>query len=70
MPVQLSYTQKEIMNLIQDIKSSSELDEIKSLLIAYLADRVTRQADKAFDEKNYAESVFEKWKNEHFRKSA
>jgi hypothetical protein len=70
MPVQLSYTQKEIMNLIQDIKSSNELDEIKSLLIAYLADRVTRQADKAFDEKNYAESVFEKWKNEHFRKSA
>jgi hypothetical protein len=70
MPVQLSYTQKEIMNLIQDIKSSNELDEIKSLLIAYLADRVTRQADKSFDEKNYAESVFEKWKNEHFRKSA
>jgi hypothetical protein len=70
MPVQLSYTQKEIMNLIQDIKSSNELDEIKSLLIAYLADRVTRQADKAFNEKNYTESVFEKWKNEHFRKSA
>ena len=70
MGIELSYTQKEIINLIQDIRSNKELEEIKSLLIVYLADRVTREADKAYQEKNYAEFVFERWKNEHFRKSA
>jgi hypothetical protein len=30
-----------------------ELQEIKSLLIAYLADKVTVEADKAFHEKGY-----------------
>lgn len=70
MSVELNYTQKEIINLIGEIKSSKELDEIKSLLLAYLADRVTREADKAFDEKGYTAEVFNKWKNEHFRKSA
>jgi hypothetical protein len=70
MGIELSYTQKEIINLIQDIKSSKELEEIKALLIAYLADRVTREADHAYQEKNYAASVFERWKSEHFRKNA
>lgn len=68
MPIALSYTQKEIINLIQDIKSSNELEEIKSLLTTYLADRVTREADKAVEEKNYPTMIFEKWKSEHFRK--
>ena len=70
MGIELSYTQKEIINLIQDIRSNKELEEIRSLLIVYLADRVTREADKAFQERNYAEFVFERWKSEHFRKSA
>jgi hypothetical protein len=70
MALNLTYTQKEIINLIQDIKSSNELEEIKSLLIIYLADRVTREADKAVEDKNYPSSVFEKWKNEHYRKTA
>jgi hypothetical protein len=70
MPVELTYTQKEIINLIKEIKSSRELEEIKSLLIIYLADKVEREADKSVAEKSYTDSVFEKWKNEHFRKSA
>jgi hypothetical protein len=39
-------------------------------LITYLADKVIREADKAFDEKGYTSGVFEKWKSEHFRKGA
>lgn len=70
MSVELNYTQKEVINLIGEIKSTKELDEIKSLLLAYLADRMTREADKAFDENGYTTEVFNKWKNEHFRKSA
>jgi hypothetical protein len=70
MPMQLSYMHKEIINLIQDIKSVKELEEIKSLLIAYFSDKVTREADKAFADKAYTKDIFEKWKAEHFRKRA
>ncbi|MDQ2751564.1 MAG: hypothetical protein M3R72_00910 [Bacteroidota bacterium] len=65
-----SYIQKEIFNLIQDIKSENELNEIKSLLATYLSDRVVREADKALTEKGYSSEIFDKWKNEHFRKHA
>lgn len=70
MPIQLSYTHKEIINLIQDIRSTKELEEIKSLLISYFSYKVTNEADKAFAEKGYTDAIFEKWKNDHFRKSA
>jgi hypothetical protein len=70
MALNLTYVQKEIFNLIHDIKSEKELNEIKSLLISYFSDRVTREADKAFNEKEFPMEVFEKWKQEHFRKRA
>jgi hypothetical protein len=70
MSVELNYTQKEIIHLIGEIKSSKELDEIKSLLLAYLADKVTREADNSFDEKGYTTEIFNQWKMEHFRKTA
>lgn len=70
MSIQLSYTHKEIINLIQDIKSPKELEEIKSLLISYFSYKVTTEADKAVIDKSYPETIFERWKNEHFRKSA
>jgi hypothetical protein len=28
------------------------------------------QADKTFDENDYTTAIFEKWKQEHFRKTA
>ncbi len=70
MPAPLNKTQLEILKLFRQEQSEEDLKEIKSLLITYLADKVTRTADKAFDEKGYTVAVFEKWKNEHFRKSA
>jgi hypothetical protein len=62
--------QLEILNLFNDYQSEEDLQEIKSLLIIYMADKVRREADKAFDEKNYTSEIFEKWKSDHFRKSA
>jgi hypothetical protein len=62
--------QLEILKLFRHDQSLEDLKEIKSLLISYLSDKVTREADKSFDEKNYPVSVFEKWKTEHIRKSA
>jgi len=70
MPVSLNATQLEILKLFRNDQSEDELQEIKSLLIAYLASKVTFEADKAFDEKGYTTAIFEEWKQEHFRKTA
>ncbi|MEO7049445.1 MAG: hypothetical protein ABI091_29340 [Ferruginibacter sp.] len=68
MPASLNSTQLEILNLFSHEQSEEDLREIKSLLIAYLTDKVTRESDKAFDKKGYSVEIFEKWKSEHFRK--
>jgi hypothetical protein len=70
MPVALNSTQLEILKLFRNDQPEEELQEIKSLLIAYLANKVIFEADKAFNEKGYADTIFEKWKQEHFRKTA
>ncbi len=70
MAVALNSTQLEILKLFRNDQSEEELQEIRSLLIAYLANKVTFEADKAFEEKGYADTVFEKWKKEHFRRTA
>jgi hypothetical protein len=70
MPAALNNIQLEILKLFRNDQSEEELQEIKSLLIAYLAAKVTFEADKAFQEKGYSTSIFEKWKQEHFRKIA
>ena len=67
----LNNTQLEILKLFTHQQSDEDLKEIKSLLIAYLADKVVREADKSFDENGYdINSIFEEWKKSHFRKSA
>jgi hypothetical protein len=68
MPIALNNTQLEILKLFRHEQSEEDLKEIKSLLITYLADKVTREADKAFDNKGYSTAVFEQWKKDHFRK--
>jgi len=35
-----------------------------------LSDKVVREADKAADAAGYTSETFERWKEEHFRKSA
>jgi len=70
MSVALNSTQLEILKLFRNDQSEEELQEIKSLLIAYLSNKVTFEADKAFGEKGYTDAIFEEWKNEHFRKTA
>jgi hypothetical protein len=70
MSIALNDVQLEILKLFQHDQSAEDLKEIKSLLITYLSDKVTREADKSFNEKGYSTAVFEQWKNEHFRKSS
>jgi hypothetical protein len=58
-----------MLKLFRNNQSEEELQEIKSLLTTYLANKVTMEADKAFNEKGYTDEIFEKWKQEHFRKT-
>jgi hypothetical protein len=70
MSIALNDVQLEILKLFRHEQSVEDLNELKSLLITYLSDKVTREADKAFDEKGYSALVFDNWKKEHFRKSS
>lgn len=70
MEAALNNTQLEILKLFATNQSEEDLKEIKSLLITYLADKVVREADKASEKRNYTAETFERWKQEHFRKSA
>ena len=47
----LNASQLEILKVLDYLKEESDLAEIKSLLIAYLSDKVVRSADSAFEEK-------------------
>ena len=53
MAVPLNDVQLEILKLFSHEQTEEEVNEIKSLLVTYLAHKVTREADKAFDEKGY-----------------
>lgn len=68
MSVALNDVQLEILKLFRPNQSEEDLREIKSLLVAYLSDKVTREADKAFDSRGPSVAVFEQWKQEYFRK--
>ncbi len=70
MPAPLNDAQLEILKLFSHEQTEEEMAEIKSLLVTYLAHKMTREADSAFDEKRYTTEIFEQWKKEHFRKSA
>jgi hypothetical protein len=69
MATALNDVQLEILKLFQHDQSPEDLREIKSLLVTYLSDKVTREADKAFDQNGYTSAIFEQWKQDHFRKS-
>lgn len=68
MQTALNLSQLEILKVMQYLKDEKDLAEMASLLVAYLADKVVRSADAAFDEKGYTADVFETWKREHLRK--
>lgn len=70
MQTEINDTQLEILKVLNYLRDEKDLAEIKSLLVAYLSDKVVRQADVAFDEKKYPAEIFDKWKQEHFRKPA
>ncbi|MGB3453859.1 MAG: hypothetical protein WBA59_08525 [Moheibacter sp.] len=69
MATELNDSQLEVLKLLNFLKNEKDVAEIKSLLRAYLADKVVRSADQAFDEKAYTIEIFNRWKQEHFRRN-
>ena len=51
-------------------KAEQYLAELKPLFVAYLADKVVRNADAAFGDRACTVQIFEALKKEHFHKSA
>lgn len=47
--------------------SESDLAELRTLLIEFLAKKVVAEADKSFDEKGYTLADIQAWKQEHMR---
>jgi hypothetical protein len=62
----LNPLQLEILKLFQHAKSEEELLELKDVLINYLSQKTTKEADKAFEKKGHTQDDIEKWKTEHF----
>lgn len=57
----LNSSQLEVLKVLTHLKDEKDVAEIKSLLIAYLSDKVVRSADSALNEKLYSTEVFNKW---------
>jgi len=70
MSTTLNDSQLEVLKVLTHLKDEKDVAEIKSLLLTYLTEKVIRSADAVSDEKGYSQAVFEKWKQEHFRKTA
>jgi len=57
MSIALNDVQLEILKLFRRDQSMEELNEIKSLLVSYLSDKVVGRQIKPFDNKGYSVSV-------------
>lgn len=60
----LSNVQEELLKLYSQNLSQDELNELKTVLGKYFAERATKEADKIWDEKKYSSETMETWLNE------
>ena len=49
------------------MSDSLYIDLLKKVLIDYLYNRATEEADRIWEEKGYTAETMEEWKNEHMR---
>lgn len=65
----LSPYQLKVINLMKQVKSDQEMNEISDLLSNYFAQKAIAEADKMWDEGLVSETTIEEWKHEHMRTS-
>ena len=59
--------QLELMNAVANINSEAELNEFKSLLAHYFAQKAQKAIDKMWDEGIINEATIQQWGKEHMR---
>ncbi len=63
----LSNLQLELLKVFSFDISEDQIKEIKALLAAYFAEKVTTEMDALFEEKGWGEEKIEEWSKEHMR---
>ena len=63
----LSNLQLELLKVFSFDISDEQVKEIKSLLVAYFAEKVTAEMDALFEANDWGEEKIEEWSKEHMR---
>jgi hypothetical protein len=63
----LSNAQIEILKLMADNLSESELADLKKILLAFKLQRVIQLADKAWDERGWSQETMDQFLQTHMR---
>jgi hypothetical protein len=63
----LNPSQIQILKMFNSHQTEEDLKKLKKVLVDYLFQRVTEEADRAWDERGYTDETMEQWKNEHMR---
>lgn len=66
----MSYEQMarlEVLNAVNNISSLEDLNELKSLLAHFFADKAQKAIDAMWEEGKITEKTIEDWGNEHMR---
>ena len=65
----LSNAQVEILKLLADNLSETELADLKKILLAFKLQRVVQLADKTWDEKGWSQETMNQFLQTHMRTS-
>ena len=65
--LQLNKNQIEILKLFSREMEEEDLIAIKKLIVKYLGEKITRMADKVWDEKGWTDEDMDRLLNEHER---
>jgi len=63
----LSNIQLELLKLFSRDIEDNDLKEIKKLIVKYLSTKLSNQADKVWEEKNWTNEDMDKFLNTHMR---
>ena len=63
----LTNLQLELLKMFKYELPESQIEEIKTLLSKYFAEKATDEMDKLWEQNNWNDETMEDWKNEHLR---
>lgn len=60
----LNKAQLELLKLFSRVKSEEELDEIRTIIGQYYANKAIAEANRLWDERGYTQQTMDDWMNE------